>query len=200
MFRRLLSAAVITSGLLLAVPASVEAQATGKVAVIKPAKVFQDLQETKDLRAKIEQQNNTLKVTSDEKGAKIKQIEAQLAELRRDSPSYSEKSRELRAARQDAQVWAQLTAADMENEEKAQTLALFRKIEAAIAEIAKARGIDVVLADVSGELPQNVDSVPKQQFTQFLNQKTVWYTAGAADLTNEVLAKLDADYKAAGQK
>lgn len=203
MMRRLLSSvAIVTIGLSLLGPATAQAQAVApvKVAVVKPAKIYSELQETKDNTAKTESEGKTLKAIGDEKGAKIKQLEVQLAELRRDSPSFAAKNKELLAARTEAEVWARLTQQNFEAGELVRSLAVFRKVEAAIAEIAKAKGIDVVLADVSGELPQTLDErATKQAFMQYLNQKAIWYTAGAADLTNDVTAKLDADYKAGGK-
>jgi len=189
-------ASIVALGLFL--PAMAEAQA--KVAVVRPAKVFQEAQETVQLKAKMESEGSVLKKTGDEKGANIRRLEGELAQLRRDSPSYNEKSRELRMARVEAETWGKMTAADLENIEKARTLDMFKKIEAAIAEVAKSKGIDVVVSDVSGELPENVDNVSKQQFTQFLSAKNLWYAADSVDITNEVLAKLDANFKAGGQQ
>ena len=184
---------------IVAAPSLADAQVS-KIAVIKPAKVFQDMQETKELRTKMESEGRVLKQTSDEKGAKIQRLQGELQQLKYGSPSYSEKNRELRLAQIDAKAWQETTQVDLETNEKQMTLALFKKIEAAIDEVAKAKGIELVLADVAGDLPESVDGVNKQQFTQFLSQKNVWYATGAADITNDVLAKLDAEFKSADKK
>ncbi|HEV7300200.1 MAG TPA: OmpH family outer membrane protein [Tepidisphaeraceae bacterium] len=188
-------ASIVVLGLL--VPAVADAQS--KIAVVRPATVFQEAQETVQLKAKMESEGQVLKKTGDEKGANIRRLEGELSQLRRDSPSYVEKSRELRMARVEAETWGKLTAADLENVEKGRTLEMFKKIQAAIESVAKSKGIEVVISDVSGDLPETVDNVSKQQFTQFLSAKNLWYAAEAADITNEVLAKLDADFKAGGQ-
>jgi Skp family chaperone for outer membrane proteins len=206
MRRRFLSIATfltIALALLFPTARAAEAQSIGtvKIAVIQPAKIFDEMQEQKDHRAKMETEGRSLKAIKDERDAKLKQLEAQLTELRRDSPSYVEKSKELLSARTEAEVWARLAQQNFEGTDLAQTLAIFRKIEAAAAAVAKAKGIDVVFADVQGALPENLDPrATKQALMQFLTQKSIWYTAGAADLTSDVLAKLDADYKAGGNK
>ena len=193
-FLLLLLGAVTT----LALPDQADAQAA-KIGVVRPARIFQEMQETKYLKLKIEQEEAAVKKTGEEKGRNIEKLKAEIAQLRRDSPSYNEKSIQLRNATIEAKAWGETTAADIENAQKAQTLELFKKIQAAIAEVAKAKGVDLVIADVSGDLPESVDNVNKQQFTQFLSQKNVWYTADSAELTNDVIAKLDADFKAAGK-
>jgi Skp family chaperone for outer membrane proteins len=190
----LLFIALFTS---LALPAGAEAQV--KVGVVRPAKIFQDMQETKELRARIEQEEAGVKKTGEDKAANIRKLEGELSQLRRDSASFNEKSLQLRNAKIEAESWGKMTGMDIENAQKAQTLELFKKIQAAIAEVAKGKGVDLVLADVAGDLPENVDNINKQQFTQFLGQKNVWYTSDAADLTNDVLAKLDADFKTAAK-
>lgn len=184
---------------LLSSPSLSSAQAT-KVAVVKPAKVFQEMQETKELKAKMESEGRVLKQTGDEKGERLRKIQADLQQLKYGSTAFSEKNRELRMAQIDAESWQKVTQADLENNEKQMTLTLFKKIEAAIAEVAKTKGIELVLADIAGDLPESVEGVNKQQFTTFLSQKNVWFTSGAADITNDVLAKLDADFKSTDKK
>jgi Skp family chaperone for outer membrane proteins len=184
---------------LVSVPSMAGAQAT-KIGVIKPAKVFQDMQETKELKAKMESEGRTLKQVGDEKGEKLRKLQAELQQLKYGSTAFSEKNRELRMAQIEAESWQKVTQADLENSEKQMTLTLFRKIETAIADVSKAKGIELVIADVAGDLPESVEGVNKQQFTTFLSQKNVWYTAGAADITTDVLTKLDADFKAGEKK
>jgi Skp family chaperone for outer membrane proteins len=177
--------------------ASVSMAQTVKVAVISPVQVFQKMAETQDLKEKMKAEEAARKTTGDEKSLKIRKLQEELQQLKPDSPAYSDKMKELRAAQIEASVWDKITSADAEGRENEQSLALFRKIESAVAEIAKAKGIDVVISDNVGALPENVTGATKQQFTQFMSQKTVWYSSPAVDLTNDVLAKLDADYKAA---
>ena len=184
---------------LIASPSVSSAQAT-KIGVIRPAKVFQEMQETMELRSKMEAEGRTLKAVGDEKGEKIRKLQGELQQLKFGSTSFTEKNRELRAAQIDAESWQKVTQADIESNEKQMTLTIFKKIEGAVAEVAKAKGIELVLADIAGDLPESVEGVNKQQFTQFLSQKNVWFTAGAADLTSDVLAKLDADFKAGEKK
>ncbi len=180
-------------------PAIANGQAV-KVATFKPGVVFQKMAETQELKVKMESDDKVRKAAAAERTAKLQKLNEELQQLKRDSAGFAEKNRELRTAQIEAQTWDKVTVADMEAKENAQSLALFKKIQSAISEVSKSKGIDLVLADVSPDMPESVEGVNKQQFTQFIKEKSVWYTAGAVDTTNDVLAKVDADYKAAAPK
>jgi Skp family chaperone for outer membrane proteins len=190
-------AALIGLTALVAVPPSVSHAQAAKVATVKPAQVFQKMAETQDLKAKMEGEAAPLNAVGKEKQAKLERLKQERSQLRPDSAGYAEKTRELRAAQSEAKAWQETTTADLDATEKARTLALFKKIETAVAEVAKAKGIDLVVANMVDELPPNVEDISKQQFTTILSQKNVWYTTEGTDITNDVIAKLDADYKSA---
>ena len=74
---------------LLSFAAFAPAQTEGtKVAVCSPARVFNDMQETKDLRAKIEAQQKDFKGQADAKQQHVKDLQAQRDLLKVDSPQY----------------------------------------------------------------------------------------------------------------
>ena len=129
-------------------PARASADSTGtKVAVANAGKVFNEIREKKDWEQKMATDAKTIQDTAFQKQQKIKSLQDQRDNLRSDSAPYADKNKELQAAKIDLEVWAQIQQADMQRENKVQTKALFDKIVNAVAEVATAKGVDMVIAD-----------------------------------------------------
>jgi Skp family chaperone for outer membrane proteins len=176
-------------------PASAQSAAPTKVAIANPAKVFQQLQETNDLKAAME---NKRKVLADEESAKrmkIKDLEAQRSQLRPDAPAYQERQRELLQATMEFQVWGQMMQADVQREQKLQMKLLFDKITTAVAEVATAKGIDLVIAEQRPDM-ENIDQLNVEQVRALINTRNVLFSAPQIDISNDVIAAMDAKYKA----
>jgi Skp family chaperone for outer membrane proteins len=71
---------------------------------------------------------------------------------------------------------------------------LFDKIMAAISELAKQRGYDLVIAE---QPPINIEKTTAEMLPQLLLQREVLYSAATVDITNDVVTKLDEQYNAA---
>jgi len=79
---------------------------------------------------------------------------------------------------------------------KLQTRRLFEKIEQAVSEVARQRGYDLVLTDRRPELPEDMDRLSMEQLLSAIQARTVLYAGEKADISNDVLALLDARYRA----
>ena len=172
-----------------------EAAGTVKVAIASPARIFNEMQETKDLKAKMETERKTLEGTEKEKRDKLNALKADRDALKPDSPQYHERNKELVQAAIEFEVWGKMMQAEVQRNQKQQMKHLYDLIEVAVGEVAKQKGIDLVIADQRADMPENLESVNVDQLRAIINQRDVLYSVPKVDITNDVIASLDAAYK-----
>jgi Skp family chaperone for outer membrane proteins len=73
---------------------------------------------------------------------------------------------------------------------------LFDKIRLTIGQIAEERKIDLVVADQGADLtPDELEKLSADQVNQMLHAHNVLYTSKTLDITDDVIARLNAAYK-----
>ncbi len=168
-----------------------------KIATVDTGRVFREMLETKDLKQKIESDN---KVLGDEKTRR----DADLKEAQKNRELYNEGTAEFDKANQaviekliSMEIWGKLVTADQQRQQKVQIRNLYNKINEATKEVAEQKKLDLVLVDQKIELPKDsMEKMPIEQLQQIINQRSVMYNNLKLDITNEVLAAVDAKYKA----
>ena len=193
------TAPLILLGMLaMALPA--RADQAERIAIANPAKIFMDMQETKDLVDKLKNDQTDLQKLSDEKKAKLQDLDSQRKFYKEDTQQYQDKSREILQASIEYDVWAKMTDADLQRRQKEEIKTLFGKIQDAIATVAKQKGISLVLADQRSEIPDNLDQIELTALRALISQRTVLYfdnnPSVGIDITQDVLTLLDTNYKA----
>jgi len=197
--RRNAFVASLLAGLVLAaLPADAQETGSNKIAVVNPARVFAEMQETKDLRAKLEQQRATIEAELKARQAKVKDLQAARDLLKNDSPQYQEADKAFMKEAIEFDTWSKITQAQLQGEQKQQMKTLFDKIVSATQEVATAQAIDLVLADQRPDLPENLGQISVDQLRTILNQRNVLHASEKVDLTDEVIAKVDEKYRAGG--
>lgn len=182
---------------LMALSAVAAAQnASPRVAICNPARIFNEIQETKDHIAKMENDRRVLQQTAEEKRLKIRDAQNLRDQLRSDSPQYAERNNELMALQIEAQTWSQLQELNLQREQKLKMRELFDKITLAVQEVATQRGIDLVIAEVRPIWPDNIDQLNPDQVRILINQRNVLFSVPNVDVSDEVIAAMDAKYKA----
>jgi Skp family chaperone for outer membrane proteins len=164
-----------------------------KIATASPSKIFSGMKEKTDVETKLKQQRDGLATEERSRRQKVQDLQSQLALTKPDAPQYEEQNNQFMQAAADFKMWGELSQAKAARDEKLQTKLLFDKITATIAEIAKERGIDLVIAE---QPPMNIERVSAQDLTQLMAQRQVLYTNANVDITQDVIAKLDERYNA----
>jgi Skp family chaperone for outer membrane proteins len=179
---------------LLVAPAS--AQTGPKVAIANTARILNELQETKDLNQKI---NNELKLLDTERQTrqqKVTDLQAARDQLRPDAPQYNDANKAWLQERISFEIWAQLQQANLQREQKMQMRSLFKKIEQSVAEVATKKAFDLVLAEQKVDIPENLDQLQVDQLKAIIGQRNVLYAnAPVVDITNDIITAMDAAYK-----
>ena len=162
-----------------------------KIATASAARIFMGMKEKTDVRAKLDEQVKDLRAQEESRRQKVKDLQSQMELLKPDSPQYEEANKAFTAAAIDFKNWGELSQAQAARQEKMLTKMLFDKITAAIAEIAKERGIDLVFAE---QPPFAIERMSPQELQQAMVQRQVLYSNASIDLTQDVIARLDERY------
>jgi len=184
--------AVLIAAASFAIPAT--AQNAQKIAVANPSRILTDLQETKDLQARLDQEKKTLGNIELDKRAKIKDLTSARDALKPDAPQYADKNKELQAATVDLEVWGRIMQADGQRTFKQQLKTLYDKVTSGIADVAAEKHIDLVLAEIKPEIPDNLEPINPDQLRALMTQRNILFVASQLDITNDVIATMDAKY------
>jgi len=170
----------------------------GKIGIVNPARVFGEMQETKDLKAKLESDRQNLEKEVNARQQKVKDLQAARDLLKPDSPQYQDADQKFMSEAIQYDTWQKITQAQLQGQQKQQMKTLFDKIVSATTEVATAQSIDLVFADQRPEMPDNLTQISVEQLRAMLNGRNILYSGNNVDLSAAVIAALDAKYKAGG--
>jgi Skp family chaperone for outer membrane proteins len=176
-------------------PAAGSTGAATKIATASPARIFNEIQETKDLKALIESKTKSLEQDRFAKEQKLKELKALRDQLKPDAPQYADRDRDLRQAAIDYKVWFDSNTADMQAEQKRQMLLIFNKILSAVQEVATAKGIDLVIAEQKPDFPPTLDQIDANNLRMMINSQNVLFSTPQVDISTDVITAMDAKYK-----
>jgi Skp family chaperone for outer membrane proteins len=165
-----------------------------RIAVANPAKIFAELKETKDVTEKMKADQSNLAQQQQSKAQKLNDLKSALQLLKPDAPGYADKQRELVTASIEAETWAKISDAEFKRNQRVIMKSVFDKIQAATAQVAQQKGIDLVIADQRPQIPDNVDQLSIELLQQLISARTVLYATAPVDISSDVAAVLDAQY------
>ncbi|QOV90131.1 OmpH family outer membrane protein [Humisphaera borealis] len=181
-------------------PSGAQAQSTVRVAVVNPAKVFNDAAETQALKKKFEEDQKRIQAEGTGKVEELKRLKAGRDEFRQGTDQWKAANDKLIRATADFKVWQQSEQIRAEWNQKDQMRSMFDKITQTVAKVAQRDGIDLVIADIGAKLPEDLDGVNMAQLNDAILKKTVLFVSAkqGLDITAAVQLQLDADYKSGG--
>src|SRR3954454_1103748 len=86
-------AMMVLTSFLAAAPAAPGQTSSAKIAVANPARIFNEIQETKDLKALIESKTKNLEQDRFTREQKLKDLKALRDQLKPDAPQYADRDR-----------------------------------------------------------------------------------------------------------
>src|SRR5688572_13934383 len=188
------TALAVTLLLSLALPAAAQTS-PGKIATANPAVIFNQIQETKDLQAKFNADLGTLNEQRKAKELQINDTKAARDSLKPDTTQWAERNKELVRLAVEYKAWQEIVQADLERQQKMQMKAIFDRITETVGQVATSRGVVLVIAEVKPELPDNIDQVNTNDLRARLISRNVLFSQPQVDISNDVIAAMDAKYK-----
>lgn len=164
------------------------------IGVVDMVKVFNECEQWKAINAgltkKRQSQDQEAEKLKEEIAAKTKQLDA----YHPDSPDWVKGTEELIRIQTKAEVWAKMEKMRTENQKKHWVEKNYADVTKAIAEVAKKRGLVLVLT--KEEIETNTED-SSRLFAQIINRKVV-YSDKRLEITEDVLKRLNEDFKLGG--
>ena len=199
------AAAALALGLVLAVaaptahaqPAAAAGSAPAtKLGVVNMQKVFEQLQEAKDLRATLEAKKTEFNSLGQARQSELNSLKQQLANgPKPDSQQYEDLAKQIeeKAVTYDNEL--KLKQLTMTRDLAHQLKALYDKVESSVGDVAKQKGLDLVITEIHPEFPTNMREMTPEQIQNLIGSRNVLYKSDKIDITSEVVTALDAKYK-----
>ena len=190
--------AIVTAGGLLAwaqaqTPA-VSGSSCACIGVVDLVKVFNDFEQTKALNAELDRYKLRLGKEQQDREEKLSVERDTLKGFAPDSAEYQKRSRALKKLIVDYQAWLTGERESLKDEHRRWIERTYGDITKAVAEVAKSKGLQLVLT--REELETDVDDVTVLQ-KQILNRKVLYYDA-SMDISEAVLVALNDAFAKAG--
>jgi len=164
-----------------------------KVAVINLPVVSERYQRTAVLEQHFAGIREKLNDKRDAMNAKIEKITRSLQEeLKPGTEAFDKRQKELAMQQAELQWFVQSEGKKVEQGLADALLKIYADIQTTVADIARERGFDIVLA--SDEVPKDSPGSPGQVRQHILLQKVIYWSPNV-DITDEVVQRLNARYK-----
>lgn len=182
-------------------PAAADPPAAGPcdcIATIDFSRIFLDCAQAKDLSELMRAREGEVQAEVRQRQKVIDEKQAALAAFRVGTPDYEAHRKELLRMSIDSNVWFKMFEQDMEVQKFEWTRVLYEQAQAAVAEISAERGLAFVL-QTREYRPQEMNG-DVAVLRRFIQDRAVGLARPGSDITNDVIARLDAKYQAAGGK
>lgn len=160
------------------------------IAVIDVAKIFEEYQLTQDLEGAFDKQQRELTAEAENRRKSLDQMRKSLAAFDPASEEFARREKELYQSEVEYQVWSSYEEKRLKSEHKNWLRRIYADTQRIIGDVARSRGVDVVLT-YDRLMEDAPDSTALRQ--QILLQKVI-YHSDRVDITGEVLTRLNNEY------
>jgi Skp family chaperone for outer membrane proteins len=189
----LVVAITVTSGAIVATSAqkaSVPAEAKClKIGVVSVRRIFQDSKRNVKYRQEASAERDKMEAGLQKLSSEIDLDKAEIRTLKQGSPDYSSRMKEILEKQGKLQAQQEYYKRQMDIQEQVVIEGLFKDVLQATADVAKEKGFDLVLEKSEPEFP----ATNSNELTLTISTHKVLYSEGCEDLTDAVLAKVDAN-------
>lgn len=168
------------------------------IGVVNVGQVFNSMQETKDLQARFGAERENLQQLGSQHQQELNTLQQNLMNgPKPGSPQYDEEQETLDSKTVQYENELKMKQLESSRNQARQLRELFGKIDSAVAEVAKKRGLDLVLSELKPDM--GAPNLTPDEIAQIFRQQNVLFVDSKLDITAEVVTTLDARYKA-GEK
>jgi Skp family chaperone for outer membrane proteins len=181
---------------LLFAAAAAHAQTPIRIGTCNVAKVFEGLDERKDIDARIKANVQAHNAEVSRRRKSLEEIQSQRDELKPDSPLYQQKTEELVQAATQLEVMMKLKEMELIKLEKQHTARLYEQVRAACKSAAAAHKLDLIVAERPPESSREIARLSPDQLKLLLSTSEVLYASNQHDLTQEIILTLNKQFAA----
>jgi Skp family chaperone for outer membrane proteins len=189
-------AAGVALGVLLSVALYVGAAPTGvfepaRIGVVDFARLLEGYEKMKDAEAQFLATQKSLREEADKRAAEIQSLSARLAMHTPGSDAYTKTEKEILQRKAEYDTWTKMKTGEILDREKNVIRELYLDLEKAAGDYARANKLSLVLK--SDKVDLSAPSVSDLHL--MLRLKKVLYFSSDVDITDRLLATLNADYR-----
>ncbi len=172
------------------------AEACHPVAVLDLVRIFDECTQIKDLNDQIRLKTEEISKEATQRREVIESKQIELTAFTPGKPDYETRRKELMRLNIEANVWFKMEEEAMEREKFNWTRTIYERAVSVAGQVAREHGYDVVLQRTEFKPSEIEQSV--QILRRVLHERSVVYHVPEIDITDLVIRRLDAAYKAAG--
>jgi Skp family chaperone for outer membrane proteins len=174
-------------------PARADDMPPVKMAVCDPIKVMTQIQEYKDVMAKLKQDGDTLTNQVQVKKGQLQTEQDEIKLLLQSSDEYEKKVEKFTEDSADTQAWMQAMQVNFARKQRIADKQIFDKVLKAIGDVAQAQGVTLVMNCAHPDFPDS-DKLDVNQFFQIVLLHTALYNDPKLDITQQVIIAMDKTY------
>lgn len=170
------------------------AAAQVRIGVVDIERVLDNSEEVSAWQEARRQMNDQLRTEMQPDVNRLQEIERQIQNLSRESAQYRDLRREGLLLQASLQARQQVVHGEQQEEILRFQLDLVRRVQQASAEVARERGLDLIMRRRS-DIPRSDAETPPERLQQILDNHDFYYVSPQLDVTSEVITKLNELYR-----
>ena len=163
-----------------------------RVAVCDIVEVFNNYQRAKDLGDQLDERRQAIRAEGKKREDAVKKLGLELENYKKGTRQYEQTVNEITRLSINAKAYLEYEDARALREHMLLTKEMYGEIKAVIAQVAKQRGVAIVLQ----REPETLETENTTQLLREIYSRKVHYYAETLDLTEQVLMALNQAYKA----
>lgn len=171
--------------------------APSKVAVVNLKLVYTSMQETKATQDRLKGLNDELQTMQTSHKDELNAIQAKMGNsVKADSTAHDDMMADFDKKSLQFAMDEKAMQVRMVREQNHQLKQAFDEISAAVSDIAKKKGLDLVLVNSSTDLPPNGGDIANSEtLANLIFNRSILYVSDKVDISPDVIASLDASFK-----
>ncbi len=178
------------------------AAASSHVGVVNLRLVYTSIQETIDSQHQLQGMQEQLDQKQKLDQLTLKDLQDKMSQVAKPGTDAHQKAMEdFDAKSLEFQLNEQSMKVKMVRSQGKQLVTAFHEIQAAVADLAKKKGLDLVLVNSGTDVPDNAQDIANPEtLGNLIFQRNVMYASDKVDISSDVIAALNAAYKAGPAK
>jgi Skp family chaperone for outer membrane proteins len=164
------------------------------IGVVNVTTIYLAMKEPKKLTEAMRAQQEQLAKEQQQREGALNDMVKHRGEFKPGSAQFDAETKQIEDEQVKYQIWVATARAQLERQQKKNLKQIFDHIQQATREIAQQLHLNVVIADQSPEIGPDLNGINVQDLSQRLASRAVLYYDKKADITDEVLTRVEANY------
>jgi len=163
------------------------------IGVVNVTTVYLQMKEPKKLSEAMHSQQEQLQKEQQQREQALSDMVKRRNDFKPGSAQFDDETRKIEDEQVKYQVWVATARAQLDRQAKKNLKQIFDHIQQATRDVAQQMHLNVVIADQSPEIGPDLSAVSVQELSQRLSSRAVLYYDKKADITDEVLTRVEAN-------